>query len=178
MELIYDNDADALEITLGPGIVCRTIQIDAGTLVDVDEHGDVVALELIRPMRPWPLDEIFARFQIAERDADQLRAMQADSDRARTGALASPVFASILQTMPTTETQPDLLTLRELAAYLRVSMRTAYQLATDGSVPAVKVGGQWRIPRDELRRQLGTEEPRRPQPHSQLRPLLPNMQRP
>lgn len=89
MELIYDSDADALEITLGQGIVCRTIQIDVGTLVDIDEHGDVVALEVIRPMRPWPLDEILARFRIADRDADQLRAMQIGSDRARTGALVS-----------------------------------------------------------------------------------------
>jgi len=50
----------------------------------------------------------------------------------------------------TTEPRHELLTLRELAAYLRVSMRTAYQLAMDGTVPAVKVGGQWRIARSEL----------------------------
>ena len=46
--------------------------------------------------------------------------------------------------------QPDLLTLREAADYLRVSLRVAYRLANDGEVPAVKVGGQWRIPRAEL----------------------------
>jgi excisionase family DNA binding protein len=50
--------------------------------------------------------------------------------------------------------QAELLTLRELANYLRVGMRTAYKLVTEGGVPAVKVGGQWRIPRDELDRQL------------------------
>jgi excisionase family DNA binding protein len=49
---------------------------------------------------------------------------------------------------------PDVLTLRELASYLRVSLRTAYQLVADGDVPAVKIGGQWRIPRAALERQL------------------------
>jgi excisionase family DNA binding protein len=56
--------------------------------------------------------------------------------------------------------QPELLTLGELAVYLRVSRTTAYQLVTTGKVPAVKVGGQWRIPRAELDRQLsGTTTP-------------------
>jgi excisionase family DNA binding protein len=50
--------------------------------------------------------------------------------------------------------QPEFLTLGELALYLRVSRTTAYQLVTTGKVPAVKVGGQWRIPRMELERQL------------------------
>jgi Helix-turn-helix domain len=42
-------------------------------------------------------------------------------------------------------------------------MRTAYQLCYDGAVPAVKVGGVWRIPRAELDAQLGrTPEMRAP----------------
>ena len=68
-------------------------------------------------------------------------------------------FRKYLQAMTITEQRPELLTLRELAHYLRVSMRTAYQLATDGDVPAVKVGGQWRIPRKELERRLARSEP-------------------
>jgi excisionase family DNA binding protein len=55
--------------------------------------------------------------------------------------------------MDTTQS-PELLTLPELASYLRVGMRTAYKLASTGAVPAVKVGGQWRIPRAELDAQL------------------------
>ncbi len=56
-------------------------------------------------------------------------------------------------------TATELLTLRELADYLRVSLTTAYRMASDGDVPAVKVGGQWRIPRAQLERQLaGTPE--------------------
>jgi excisionase family DNA binding protein len=41
-----------------------------------------------------------------------------------------------------------------LAAYLGVSVRTAYNLAHNGEVPVVRVGGQHRIPRDELDRTL------------------------
>jgi uncharacterized protein YuzE len=91
MQLIYDNDADALEIALRDGIVCRTVQIDAGTLVDVNEHGQVLSLEFIRPARPWPLDDILGRFEIDDRDAEQLRAMQVpeDSARSRTAALVA-----------------------------------------------------------------------------------------
>jgi excisionase family DNA binding protein len=61
--------------------------------------------------------------------------------------------------MATVEHRPELLTLRELAVYLRVSVRTAYQLVSAGDVPAVKVGGQWRIPRAELERRLVGLEP-------------------
>ena len=66
--------------------------------------------------------------------------------------------------MSITEQQPELLTLRELASYLRVSTRTAYQLASHGAVPAVKVGGQWRIPRAQLERQLAETDEREPVP--------------
>jgi len=59
--------------------------------------------------------------------------------------------------MATTEQRPEILTLRELAQYLRVSMRTAYQLAADGDVPAVKVGGQWRISRAGLEKRFAED---------------------
>jgi excisionase family DNA binding protein len=51
--------------------------------------------------------------------------------------------------------RPEFLTVNELADYLRVSLRTAYQLVYDGDVPAVKVASVWRIPRVELDAQLG-----------------------
>jgi len=53
---------------------------------------------------------------------------------------------------------PEILTVRELCDYLRVSPRTAYQLVAAGQVPAVKVGGQWRIPRAGLERHLSGRE--------------------
>jgi len=62
--------------------------------------------------------------------------------------------------MSTAEQRHELLTLRELALFLRVSTRTAYHLAANGAVPAVKVGGQWRVVRAELEQRLAeSKEP-------------------
>jgi excisionase family DNA binding protein len=49
---------------------------------------------------------------------------------------------------------PEILTLEELASYLRIGTRTAYRLVSTGAIPAAKVGGQWRISRLELDAQL------------------------
>jgi len=46
------------------------------------------------------------------------------------------------------------LTVLELAAYLRVSRRKAYELVATGEVPSIRVGSALRIPRAELERQL------------------------
>jgi len=42
---------------------------------------------------------------------------------------------------------PDLLTAREVAAYLRLNPATVYRLAQAGEIPAVKVGRVWRFSR-------------------------------
>lgn len=66
--------------------------------------------------------------------------------------------------MTATAERPELLTLNELAEYLRIGRRTAWQLVNDGTVPAVKVGGQWRILRTELDAQLGRRSPEMREP--------------
>ncbi len=43
-----------------------------------------------------------------------------------------------------------ILTLDEVAAYLRVGKRTAYRLVAEGKIPAFKVGGAWRLRQAEL----------------------------
>ena len=47
-------------------------------------------------------------------------------------------------------TPPNLLTVREVAEYLRVHQRTAYRLITGGSIKAIKIGSQWRVPESAL----------------------------
>ena len=42
------------------------------------------------------------------------------------------------------------MTVREVAETLRVHQRTAYRLITGGSIRAVKIGSQWRVPEDAL----------------------------
>lgn len=51
---------------------------------------------------------------------------------------------------------PDVLTLGEAAAVLRISESGARALAASGELPARKVGQQWRIGREVLREFIGS----------------------
>lgn len=75
MNFNYDSSADTLDIRLGDALITRTEQVDGGTLVDLDEHGGVIAIEVIRPARRWPLEEILERFTVSEGDAEVLRSL-------------------------------------------------------------------------------------------------------
>jgi excisionase family DNA binding protein len=47
--------------------------------------------------------------------------------------------------------QPDeILTIDEVAAYLKAGKRTVYRLAANRQIPAFKLGGTWRFRRGEL----------------------------
>ncbi len=47
--------------------------------------------------------------------------------------------------MENTDTSIKLLTLREAASILKISKRTLHRMIQTGQIPALKVGGQWRI---------------------------------
>lgn len=49
-----------------------------------------------------------------------------------------------------TDTNGEILTLDEVAAYLKAGKRTVYRLAQKGEIPAFKLGGTWRFRRSEL----------------------------
>lgn len=49
-----------------------------------------------------------------------------------------------------TEKDGEILTLDEVAAYLKAGKRTVYRLAQKGEIPAFKLGGTWRFRRSEL----------------------------
>jgi excisionase family DNA binding protein len=44
----------------------------------------------------------------------------------------------------------DILTLDEVAAYLKAGKRTVYRLAASSEIPAFKLGGTWRSRRSDL----------------------------
>lgn len=46
--------------------------------------------------------------------------------------------------------QTDILTLRELALYLKTAEKTLYRLVGEGKVPGFKVGGTWRFRKSEI----------------------------
>ncbi len=39
----------------------------------------------------------------------------------------------------------EIMTLKEVAEYLKLAEKTAYRLAGDGTIPGFKVGGSWRF---------------------------------
>lgn len=42
----------------------------------------------------------------------------------------------------------EILTVKELAKYLKMDEHTVYRLARKGVLPAVKIGGEWRFRKD------------------------------
>ena len=52
----------------------------------------------------------------------------------------------------------DVLTLDEVAEYLRIPRSTAYKLAQEGKIPGQKVGRHWRFRRVVIDKWLGERE--------------------
>lgn len=46
----------------------------------------------------------------------------------------------------------EILTLKEVAAYLKLAEKTAYRLAAEGKLPGFKAGGSWRFQRSDIER--------------------------
>ncbi len=44
----------------------------------------------------------------------------------------------------------DIMTIKEVAGYLKLTEKTAYRLAAEGKIPGFKVGGAWRFRRGEI----------------------------
>jgi excisionase family DNA binding protein len=44
----------------------------------------------------------------------------------------------------------DIMTIEEVADYLRINKKTAYRLAADSKLPGFKVGGTWRFRRMDI----------------------------
>ena len=59
----------------------------------------------------------------------------------------------------------EIMTLKEVAEYLKVAEKTAYRLVAEGKLPGFKVGGAWRFRRVDLeswssgqKRKVGEQE--------------------
>ncbi len=46
--------------------------------------------------------------------------------------------------------RPTIMTVNELAKYLRLHEQTVYKMAKDGRLPAYKVGNRWRFKKDMI----------------------------
>lgn len=52
----------------------------------------------------------------------------------------------------------DILTIREVAEYLKLNEKTTYRLVAEGKIPGFKVGGAWRFRRSEIERWIEMQE--------------------
>jgi len=44
----------------------------------------------------------------------------------------------------------DIMTIKEVSAYLKITEKTAYRLTAEGKIPGFKVGGAWRFRKQEI----------------------------
>lgn len=44
----------------------------------------------------------------------------------------------------------DIMTMKELADYLKIAEKTAYRFASEGKVPGFKVGSAWRFRKSDI----------------------------
>ena len=51
---------------------------------------------------------------------------------------------------PTNQAPGSLMTLKEVAQYLRLSEDTVYKKANESSIPSFKIGKQWRFRRNDI----------------------------
>ncbi len=52
----------------------------------------------------------------------------------------------------------QIMTVRELAEYLKIAEKTAYRFVSEGKVPAFKVGAAWRFRKTEIDRWIKQQE--------------------
>ena len=55
------------------------------------------------------------------------------------------------------EAESEILTLDEVAVFLKLGKKTAYRLAQQGQLPGFKLGGSWRFRRAELDTWIATQ---------------------
>ena len=67
-------------------------------------------------------------------------------------------FSGSLRTNMTRRSEPQVMTIDELAKYLRLSKSTLYKLCQKHEIPGQKIGRHWRFLRDEINQWLRTED--------------------
>ena len=54
----------------------------------------------------------------------------------------------------------EIMTIRDVALFLRMTEKSIYRYALDGAIPGFKVGGAWRFRRSEIKRWIISQEQR------------------
>jgi uncharacterized protein YuzE len=58
MEISYDKEEDALYITLKKGTFARNKKVDDHTILDLDENGDILGIEILSASTRLPPTEL------------------------------------------------------------------------------------------------------------------------
>lgn len=64
--------------------------------------------------------------------------------------LDSSIFPYSLGGQAEKSVDDEILTLKEVATYLKLAEKTAYRLAAEGKLPGFKVGGSWRFKSEDI----------------------------
>ena len=56
------------------------------------------------------------------------------------------------------ERRPTVMTLEEVARYLRINKSTVYRMARDGTLPAWKLGNAWRFKKESIERWIASTQ--------------------
>ena len=70
MRITYDTEVDALTIVVTRETVQRTVDVGQGRFVDVDEDGNIVALEVLDVSNGFELHDLVERFDLRPLLAD------------------------------------------------------------------------------------------------------------
>ena len=54
--------------------------------------------------------------------------------------------------------ESDILTIKDVAEYLKIKEKTAYKLAAEGKLPGFKAGGSWRFRQSEIEKRIKRQE--------------------
>lgn len=66
-------------------------------------------------------------------------------------------YHHLAKTMPTRPVENAIMTIGEVAGYLKVTERTIYRLAGAKKIPAFKVGGSWRFSKTDIDRWIQSQ---------------------
>lgn len=66
------------------------------------------------------------------------------------------------------DNQPLVMTVEEVATYLRIPQSSVYKLAQEGMIPCQEVGGRWRFHRRAIDQRLALSSRRHPDVHSYI----------
>lgn len=69
----------------------------------------------------------------------------------------SYIFSNIMKHYGETMNS-DIMTIKELSDYLKLTEKTAYRIAAEGKIPGFKVGGAWRFRKSEIDKWIKNQE--------------------